>query len=124
MIMVSLPILTTSELSKNGPSSNANSGSKVSERTQYITTSRNLLISGADAVERLMSSYKEIVGKKLYNLFNVQSGRRINNLVRSSYFFNHYKHYVGFTQVHLYTCSNRNHTHFNCKSNFISLTFS
>lgn len=60
MIMVSLPILTTSDLSKDGPS-NSNSGNKVSERTQYFTTARNLLISGADAVERLMSSYKEIV---------------------------------------------------------------
>lgn len=62
MIMVSLPILTTSNLSKEGPSSdNSNNGNKVSERTQYFTTARNLLISGADAVERLMSSYKEVV---------------------------------------------------------------
>lgn len=59
MIMVSLPILTTSHL--NSDEDSATSGSKVSERTQYFTTARNLLISGADAVERLMSSYKEIV---------------------------------------------------------------
>lgn len=63
MIMVSLPILTTGTLSKDDDETtgNANSGSKVSERTQYFTTARNMLINGADAVERLMSSYKEIV---------------------------------------------------------------
>lgn len=61
MIMVSLPILTTSNLSKENAATDQNSGSRVSERTQYFTTARNLLISGADAVERLMSSYKEVV---------------------------------------------------------------
>ncbi|GAB0098143.1 ATP-binding cassette sub-family D member [Sergentomyia squamirostris] len=54
MVMVSLPILTTSKKSRE----NANG---ISDRTQYLTTARNLLISGADAIERLMSSYKEIV---------------------------------------------------------------
>lgn len=61
MIMVSLPILTTGTLSKDDDDPNSNTGSKVSERTQYFTTARNMLINGADAVERLMSSYKEIV---------------------------------------------------------------
>lgn len=60
MVMVSLPILTGSA----GVSSKENSANKdslVSERTQYLTTARNLLISASDAIERLMSSYKEIV---------------------------------------------------------------
>lgn len=33
----------------------------VSERTHYFTTAKNLLLTGSSAVERLMSSYKDIV---------------------------------------------------------------
>uniref|UniRef100_U5ESG0 Putative long-chain acyl-coa transporter n=1 Tax=Corethrella appendiculata TaxID=1370023 RepID=U5ESG0_9DIPT len=58
MIMVSLPILTTSHIK---PKIDGERDLGVSERTQYFTTARNLLLSGADAIERLMSSYKEIV---------------------------------------------------------------
>nr|CAD7607022.1 unnamed protein product [Timema genevievae] len=57
MIMVSLPILTSSRLAEQDGTVDGG----VSERTQYFTTAKNLLVSGADAVERLMSSYKEIV---------------------------------------------------------------
>ncbi|KAH8406420.1 hypothetical protein KR222_004120 [Zaprionus bogoriensis] len=58
MVMVSLPILTGAAAS---PQSSVTNDSNVSERTQYLTTARNLLISAADSIERLMSSYKEIV---------------------------------------------------------------
>ncbi|XP_026317096.1 ATP-binding cassette sub-family D member 2 [Hyposmocoma kahamanoa] len=54
MVMLALPILT-------GKHGNGSSGEGISERTEYMTTSRNLLNSAADAIERLMSSYKEIV---------------------------------------------------------------
>ena len=60
MIMISLPILTTSDVNKDTENTNKhyNIAARVSDRTQYLTTARNLLISGADAIERLMSSYK------------------------------------------------------------------
>ncbi|XP_075146121.1 ATP binding cassette subfamily D [Haematobia irritans] len=61
MVMVSLPILTGSAGSAQKSVSSATNESMVSERTQYLTTARNLLISASDAIERLMSSYKEIV---------------------------------------------------------------
>ncbi|KAK3932272.1 ATP-binding cassette sub-family D member 2 [Frankliniella fusca] len=58
MVMVALPIVMGTRL-QGGADGTSDSG--VSERTQYFTTARNLLVSGADAVERLMSSYKEVV---------------------------------------------------------------
>nr|CAD7428829.1 unnamed protein product [Timema monikensis] len=77
MIMVSLPILTSSRLAEQDGTLDVRTDNisnvlyfseqdgtvdgGVSERTQYFTTAKNLLVSGADAVERLMSSYKEIV---------------------------------------------------------------
>ncbi|XP_067644673.1 ATP-binding cassette sub-family D member 1 [Eurosta solidaginis] len=72
MIMVSLPILTSGSTLRSAANSDAAAASslplrtisvdsKISERTQYLTTARNLLISASDAIERLMSSYKEIV---------------------------------------------------------------
>ncbi|XP_058130245.1 ATP-binding cassette sub-family D member 1 [Anopheles ziemanni] len=65
MVMVSLPILTVGAGGQPVSPEQSNliksDETGVSERTQYFTTARNLLLSGADAIERLMSSYKEIV---------------------------------------------------------------
>lgn len=59
MVMISLPVLMGNRTETNGKAAISDDG--ISDRTQYLTTARNLLISGADAIERLMSSYKEIV---------------------------------------------------------------
>ncbi|XP_043216685.1 ATP-binding cassette sub-family D member 2-like [Amphibalanus amphitrite] len=56
MVIISLPLLLgnkrTDEMESDGG---------VGERTQYVSTAKNMLQSGADAVERLMTSYKEVV---------------------------------------------------------------
>jgi len=53
MVMISIPILTSQRQTQGE--------SGVSERTEYYTTAKNLLTSGADAMERLMTAYKEVV---------------------------------------------------------------
>ena len=50
MISMAIPIFTSDE--------SGGSGSRVSDRTEYYTTAKQLLLSGADAGERLMTAYK------------------------------------------------------------------
>lgn len=60
MFVVSLPILLGAI--KTGKIDDDASGrDNISERTHYFTTAKNLLITGSNAVERLMSSYKDVV---------------------------------------------------------------
>ena len=51
MVMVAIPLLL-------GNSKTPEEG--VSERTKAFTTAKDLLVHGADAVERIMTSYKEV----------------------------------------------------------------
>lgn len=60
LLVIAMPLLYTTVTSGNLALEDNGDGG-VSERTRYLTTSKNLLSSGADAVERLMLSYKELV---------------------------------------------------------------
>ena len=63
LIMISIPIIISDpnqRLTKN-KSEGGNDESEMSARTEQFTTAKNLLVSAADAIERIMTSYKEII---------------------------------------------------------------
>ena len=58
MVIIAIPVMTGT-LPINPETLSDPDTDDVSERTQYMTTAKNILIAGADALERLLSSYKE-----------------------------------------------------------------
>lgn len=80
MIMVAMPLL----LGRNKKDGSLTPEESVSERTKAFTTAKDLLVNGADAVERIMTSYKEIIElagytarvDEMFHVFQeVQAGR-------------------------------------------------
>ena len=69
MIMISVPILTSRKVEGTGYSG-------ISERTEYYTIAKHLLMSAGDAMERLMTAYKVLRPNFQHFFYKMHEGSR------------------------------------------------
>ncbi|KAL5015126.1 hypothetical protein ScPMuIL_009396 [Solemya velum] len=60
LLIIAIPMMTTNAVRADGYMIDDDIDGGVGERTKAFTTARNLLLNSADAIERMLSSYKEI----------------------------------------------------------------
>uniref|UniRef100_H2YG43 ABC transmembrane type-1 domain-containing protein n=1 Tax=Ciona savignyi TaxID=51511 RepID=H2YG43_CIOSA len=95
MIMIAIPILTAKGYAENSSEQvmqewdNKPEHEMISIRTEAFTSSRNLLTTSADALERVISSYKEITElagytERVWNMFDVFEEVSRGNYERSA----------------------------------------
>ncbi|CAF0840836.1 unnamed protein product [Brachionus calyciflorus] len=83
--MISLPLLLSERFPKSETTiQTENEAAEISQRTEEFTMAKNLLTSGADAVERIMTSYKEIIEltgftRRVYDMFKLFETESQNN---------------------------------------------
>jgi ABC-type uncharacterized transport system fused permease/ATPase subunit len=76
--MISIPIILSDpnhRLTKN-KNEGGNDEHEMSARTEQFTTAKNLLVSAADAIERIMTSYKDVIElagftQRVYDMFKL-----------------------------------------------------
>lgn len=74
--MISMPLLLSEKYSPKSQVKVEDEAVEISQRTEEFTMAKNLLASGADAVERIMTSYKELTEltgftRRVYEMFKL-----------------------------------------------------
>lgn len=74
--MISMPLLLSEKYSPKSQLQVEDEAAEISQRTEEFTMAKNLLSSGADAVERIMTSYKELTEltgftRRVYEMFRL-----------------------------------------------------
>jgi ATP-binding cassette subfamily D (ALD) protein 2 len=74
--MISIPLLLSEKSKSQNNTEIIDVSDEMSIRTEQFTLAKNLLISAADAVERIMTSYKEVIEltgftRRVYDMFEM-----------------------------------------------------